>query len=167
MRANRFVNHRVVLVLVLAAALAGPTPARAGFILVTDPNSLGANDSASWSGFTVNNPTVVSTNGTNVGAGNVTGTLSLGTLLGSPALEVNGANAFNGGAYTSSASMTLTFNHPVFAVGSQMTALSTLGGSLEIFGNFTITAFDSNGNSQTFSDFLNGTEFVGITSNTN
>jgi hypothetical protein len=168
MRANRFVIFRSALVLVLSAAVAGPMPAKAGFQLVLSPNALGANDAVNWSGFDVNNPTIVSMNGINVSVqgGGTNTTLSLSTLSGSPAIaDLGGENYGTFGPY-SSASIILTFSQPVAAAGGLMEALEE--GSITAGLPFQITAFDSNGNSQAF-DYTSGVSgygFFGIVSDT-
>jgi hypothetical protein len=170
MRASRFFNYRAVFVLVVVAALAWPTPGRAGFILVTDPNSLGANDSASWSGFDVNNPTVDSTNGIKVQAGGIgSGFPTFGptTLSGSPAIEEIGTTSPNTFGTSSNASISLTFSQPVTAAGGLMQAFE-IGGGNQFGEGFQITAFDSNGSSQGFliTTNTNNPQFVGIVSAT-
>jgi hypothetical protein len=169
MRASRFVFFRSALVLVVAAALAGPTRAKADFQLVTSLNALGANDAASWSGFDVNNPTIVSTNGINVSVQNgvVDPNLSLTTLSGSPAIAEFGGETFGTFGPSSSASINLTFSQPVTAAGALMEAFEE-NGSFALGIGFQITAFDSIGNSQSFQVGGNGgsPEFVGIVSDT-
>jgi hypothetical protein len=170
MRASRSIFFRSALVLVVAAALAGPTPAKAGFQLVLSPNSLGANDAASWSGFDANNPTIVSTNGINIKAqGSGTGYSTFGptTLSGYPAIEASGGEVY--GEYTteSAASITFTFSQPVAAAGAFMEAFAEITG-YEDSWPFQVTAEDSNGNFQSFSLSYSGAplSFVGIVSDT-
>lgn len=169
MRASRFVNYRVVFVLVLIAVLSRATPVRAGFMLVTDSNSLGANDSASWSGFDVNNPTIVSTNGIKISVqqGGYPGSSFFATTLsGNPAiLDQGGAielnNAFSS---QSQAIMTLNFSQPVTAAGALMDSFADSGIGPVGLG-FQLAATDSNGNRQFFT-IPKGSGFVGIVSDT-
>jgi hypothetical protein len=166
MRPSRFVSYRAVLAVVLVSSLAGATPVKAGFVLVTDPNSLGENDSASWSGFDVNNPTVFTTNGIHVRvqSGGINSTLSVSTLSGHPAIEDFGNEFYGTFGPSSEATITLTFSQPVAAAGALMEALE----EGNIVGNdpFQIQAFDPNGNSQSFTGGVGGPEFVGIVSDT-
>ncbi len=178
MRAKSLVNYRAVLVLVLAAALARAAPARAGFTLVTASTlsdlqtALQANDSASWSGFDVNNPTVVSTNGVNVQAQGFPGNggfFGPTTLSGYPAIVDSGGlvpNEFGGYSFGDSR-IDLTFSEPVTAAGGLMEAFISRAGAPGIWdrSGFFLSAVDSNGNFlQSFT--LNGSSppFVGIVS---
>lgn len=164
MRASRFAIFRAVLVFVLFAALAGSTPAKAGFMLVTDSNSLGANDSASWNGFDVHNPTIISANGIDVRiqVGGTNNTLSQTTLSGSPAIADFGGENYGTSGPSSSAGIILTFGRPVAAVGALMKAEEE--GNISAPLPFQVTAFDSNGNSQSFLIGIYASEYVGIIS---
>ncbi len=174
MRTNNRVLIRVAFVLVLAAVVAMPRPAKAGFILVTSESALGANDSIDWGslgtlttpGFSLTTADGNYVNGTIVGFANVGGLTSFG--IG----QLNGFPAVFGSAVDSQGvagvSITLTFAQPVSGFGA---VIENSAG--DEFMDTYITATDTNGNTQTFgtndSAFTlpgGGPGFVGVSNDT-
>lgn len=164
MRANRFAS-----ILVLAAALAAPARATAGFTLVTSEPALGGNDSVDWSGLgSLTTPNFRITSG---GGTQVNGTISfsfarqeLGSafgiteLDGSPAIGASavGFDSFGGGG--ASVFFTLTFSQPVLAAGANIIATGAANTHIVVTS---VAATDTSGNTQTFL-LTNGPPFQGF-----
>jgi hypothetical protein len=171
MRTGRTFPFRPLLVLVLAAALAAPTRATAGFTLVTSESALGANDSVDWASlgsFTKPSFSLTSQSGTPIdGAVSLFGQsgsyFGLGSLNGSTALV--GVAAAIGS--DSGVEFTFNFPQPVFAFGAD---ISTVTNQAEAFAS--LIAKDTQGNTQIF-DLTNNSQggfefsgFAGVRSNT-
>jgi hypothetical protein len=176
MNTCRHVLFRAGFVLVLAAALAAPTRATAGFVFVTSEPTLSANDSVDWGSLgslTTPNFQVTSAGGTQVNGlippsyYNINNifhaiTSSLTQLNGSPAIQIVGEATFGLGGVGTAVSITFTFSEPVFAAGANVNFND--GGFLS--GSRYVIATDTTGTAQTFNNISLAQGFFGVTSDT-
>ncbi len=174
MRTNRLVYYRAVLVLVLVAALSEATPARAEFMFFdpATPTTIpgpALNDSVNWSGFDVNNPSVVSTNGITVtvqAQGGPNFTFGPTTSSGSTYLVATASGSST--VPSSLAEITLDFSQPVSKVFFHLSAADSSIAGLGAGGAYDgITVYDAIGDSQTFgTGVIDNDTFMAIVSDT-